>query len=85
MEKNTEHGIEFSEEHRKLNVSLEIDSGRYGTFSKIKFEIDESYSLGQFDIERKNASKSISLKEAEQLIEKLNKFIENGNKFLLTT
>lgn len=68
--------------YNHLTVSLGLTAAAGGTSSLILFIIEEGYPEGQFDMKRISTSKAMTIDEAEQLVKKLNEFIERGKSFL---
>ena len=68
--------------YNNMTVRLGLSANEDGAHAAISVTIEEGYPEGQFDMNRKTTSKSISIEEAKQLVMKLNCFITRGERFL---
>lgn len=71
-----------SDSYSCMNVELQMRASESGASASISFNIFEGYPEGMFDMKEIEASRTLTLEEAEILADKLNEFIKNGNGFL---
>jgi len=77
-DEKTSHGNGYN----NMSVDLNMRASGDDVAASILFTIAEGYPEGQFDMNRTHASKSLSIKEAEVLVAKLQDFITKGKSFL---
>lgn len=73
---------ESPHDYANMTARLNLHASGETVEANIGFTIESGSEVGQFDMDRNRESCVLSLKDAEQLIEKLTQFVATGKKFI---